>query len=465
MAMVVDLHSSSGMDSLLTGQKAYFASGITKPLSFRVEQLKKLHAIIKKYEKKLNDACYEDLHKSEKDTYMTEIGICYMEISFTLKRLGKWMKPRKAKTPMTHFGSKSYIYPEPYGSALIIAPWNYPINLAIAPLIGAIAAGNCAVVKPSELTPTVSAVLRDMLGEAFAPEYIAVVEGGAEESKELLKLPFDYIFFTGSVQVGKQVMESASRYLTPVTLELGGKSPVIVHKDANLRLAAKRIAWAKTLNAGQTCVAPDYLLVHEDVKDQLLEEMKKVGKAFYGEDPVGDEDYTRIVNERHFDRLVSYLKDGRILFGGSSDRETRAIEFTVMDNVEPDAPVMQDEIFGPILPVLTYKDFAETIAFVNARPKPLSFYLFTGSKELEARALASVSFGGGCVNDAIFHLATPYLPFGGVGNSGMGAYHGKASFDTFTHSKSVMHQTTRFDLKVRYPHGKRGLRLLKKLMK
>lgn len=453
------------VESILSAQKSFFASGGTKPVSYRIQQLRSLYQAIGSFETEIYDAFSKDLHKSEKDTFMTEISLCLTEISFTLKHLAKWAKPKKQRTPLTHIGSKSVIYPEPYGSALIIAPWNYPFQLAISPLIGAMAAGNCAVVKPSELTPAVSAVLKKMLEATFSPSYIAVVEGGVAASQELLRQPFDYIFFTGSVQVGKKVMESAANNLVPVTLELGGKSPLIVHNDANLDVAAKRIAWAKTLNAGQTCVAPDYLLVHEQVKDQLVEKIRQVAADFYGENPLTHPESTYIVNERHFDRLVSYLKDGDILFGGRSDRTTRAMELTLLDNVSLDAPVMQDEIFGPILPVLTYKEIGEVIDLVNSRPKPLALYLFTSSKELERRVLNSISFGGGCLNDALYHLATPYLPFGGVGNSGSGAYHGKASFDTFTHYKSVLHQTTAFDIALRYPTAKNALKLMRRLLK
>lgn len=450
---------------LVSRQQAFFASGATRSLAFRREQLDKLRAAIQAHEAELYEALKHDLHKSERDSFLTETAMCLMEISFIRKRLSRWIRPKKARTPLTHIGSRSVIYPEPHGCVLILAPWNYPFQLAVAPLIGAIAAGNCAVLKPSELTPRVSAVIARMLGETYPPDYIAVLEGGVEASEALLAEPFDYIFFTGSPAVGRIVMERAARRLTPVTLELGGKSPVIVHRDADLEKAAKRIAWAKTLNAGQTCVAPDYLYVHEEVKERFLASLQRQAAIFYGNDPLRHPDLTRIVNERHFKRLVSYLSEGRIVFGGGYDPSTRAMELTVLEDMPQGTSVMEDEIFGPILPAIPYRDMNEVLAGIGSRPKPLSLYLFTESAELTHRVLESVSFGGGAVNDAIYHLASPYLPFGGVGSSGMGAYHGKASFDTFTHYKSVLHQTTAFDLPFRYPNAKVKLSLLRRLMK
>ncbi|WP_438434773.1 aldehyde dehydrogenase [Gorillibacterium sp. sgz500922] len=452
-------------DLLLDRQRTFFATGATLPLSFRLEQLERLRGALESHEADLFAALRDDLHKSERDSFLTETALCLTEISFIRKRLARWMKPKRVPTPLTHIGSVGRIYPEPYGSALILAPWNYPVQLAIAPLIGAIAAGNCAVVKPSELTPRVSAVLARLIGDTFPADYIAVVEGGVDASEALLAQPFDYLFFTGSPAVGRIVMEKAARHLTPVTLELGGKSPVIVHRDADLAKAARRIAWAKTLNAGQTCVAPDYLYVHEEVKKPLLAALREQANAFYGSDPLRHPDLTRIVNERHFRRLVSYLDEGRVVFGGGYDEATRAMELTVLEAMDADSAVMQDEIFGPILPVLTYRDLNEALAGIRSRPKPLSLYLFTESREMARRVLRETSFGGGAVNDAVYHLASPYLPFGGVGTSGTGSYHGRASFDTFTHYKSVLHQTSRFDLPFRYPDSKAGLGLLRKLMK
>ncbi|MTH54658.1 aldehyde dehydrogenase family protein [Bacillus mangrovi] len=457
--------SRSEITDLLSRQKAYFADQKTKDLSFRIEQLVKLKAAIKKHEGKITEALALDLHKSELEAYSTEIGILYEEINFTLKRLKGWAKPERVRTALTHTGSKGFVIKEPFGSVLIIAPWNYPFQLALSPLVGAIAAGNTAVIKPSELTPNVSALIKDLLGEIYTDSFIATVEGGVPTSEALLEQPFDYIFFTGSVPVGKIVMEAASKHLTPVTLELGGKSPVIVHKDANITLAAKRIVFGKFTNAGQTCIAPDYLLVHKEVKQELQEAMQEAVLEFYGENPLESTRYSKIVSKRHYDRLTGYLSDGKILFGGNRSDEDHRIEPTFLDSPDPASPVMNEEIFGPIFPVLEFTELEEAITFINGRPKPLALYLFTESREIEKEVLGRVSFGGGCVNDTLMHIATPYLPFGGVGESGMGNYHGKYSFDTFSHSKSVLKQTSRFDFSFRYPSAKNGLKLIRKLLK
>jgi aldehyde dehydrogenase (NAD+) len=462
---IVKEASADEIKRLLAAQKDFFESQETKPAGFRLAQLQELKNSIKKNEQQLISALREDLGKSELEAYSTEIGILYEEIGYTLKHLKKWIKAKKVKTAMTHIGSKGYIIPEPYGSALIIAPWNYPVQLALSPLIGAIAAGNTAVIKPSELTPNVSRVLAALIKEAYPEEYISTVEGGVETSQQLLGQPFDYIFFTGSVPVGKLVMEAASKSLIPVTLELGGKSPVIVHEDANISLAAKRIVFGKFTNAGQTCIAPDYMFVHEKVKQPLLEEMKKYIKEFYSDSPLDNEDYSKIVNSRHFSRLEAYLSDGQVLFGGRVNGELRKMEPTLIDAPSFDSPVMQDEIFGPILPVYGYANLDEAISFIQSRPKPLALYLFTGSQEIENKVNGTVSFGGGCINDTLMHIATPYLPFGGVGESGIGSYHGMSSFGTFSHYKSVLKQTTLFDFSFRYPSAENGLKLIRKLMK
>ena len=363
-----------------------------------------------------------------------------------------------------HFKSSSYRVPEPYGVVLIMSPWNYPFQLAFAPLIGAVAAGNCAVVKPSSYSPHTSSLIAKILGGCFPKEYIAVIEGGREANQELLNQKFDYIFFTGSVSVGRTVMEAASRHLTPVTLELGGKSPCIVHEDANLELAARRIMWGKCLNSGQTCVAPDYLLVHRDVKDRLIMAMEKAITEFFGDTPCRNPEYPRIINEKHFNRLKGLLSDGRILVGGDVNEATLQIAPTIVDQVSWESPVMQEEIFGPILPVLEFEGIHEVITAVNSRPKPLALYLFTNDKNVEKRIIKSISFGGGCINDTIVHLATSYMPFGGVGESGMGSYHGKWSFDTFTHYKSIMKKSIWPDIRLRYPPYRDKLGLLKKFM-
>lgn len=451
--------------SILKKQQSFFRTDKTKDLSFRIDALEKLRSKIKANEQLLMDALRADLNKSEFDAYTTEIMIVLEEIKFTINHLQSWAKPRKVKTPITHIGSSSYIYPEPYGVTLIIAPWNYPFQLAVAPLIGAIAAGNCAVIKPSELTPTTSEVFAKLISEIFPEEYIAVVQGGVETSQALLEEKFDYIFFTGSVPVGKVIMEAAAKNLTPVTLELGGKSPCIVHEDANLKLAAKRIAWGKFVNAGQTCVAPDYLYLHKEIKAQFLQFFQEAIKELYGEKPLENQNFTRIVSERHFQRLCAFLDNGELLIGGNINQERLIIEPTVLTEITWEHPIMQDEIFGPILPVLEYESIENAIAGIDNHPKPLALYLFTESESIQKKALNQVTFGGGCINDTVYHLGSPYLPFGGVGTSGIGSYHGKGSFDTFSHEKSILKQTTRFDLPFRYPNLKDGLNKIKRFIK
>lgn len=453
------------VEAVVRKQKQFFLDGATSSISFRLQQLKKLKEWIKTYEPQILGALQQDLNKAEYEAYTTEIGIILEEIRFVSKHLKRWARPKRVKTALTHLGSKGYRIPEPYGSVLIIAPWNYPFQLAISPLIGAIAAGNTAVIKPSELTPTVAGVLKQLLQEVFPAEYVAVIEGGVEVSTELLNHSFDYIFFTGSVQVGKIVMEAAARKLIPVTLELGGKSPCIVHRDADLQLAAKRIAFGKYTNAGQTCIAPDYLLVHKDIKAGFIKELQKAIIEFFGEQPLEQQNFGRMVSERHFKRLIGFLKEGRIIAGGGYDQEKLKIEPTLLQDVEWDAQVMQEEIFGPILPILEYEQIADVIQQIRERPKPLALYLFTKDQEIEQEVLKKISFGGGCINDTLMHIATPYLPFGGVGESGLGSYHGEESFKTFSHFKSVLKQTTLFDFSFRYPSSKHGLRIIRKLLK
>lgn len=451
--------------SLVAKQRYFYHSGKTKDISFRMEALQKLRKAIQSYEKDLLQSLKFDLNKSEFEAYTTEIGILLSEISFTLSNLKSWIKPEKVKTPITHIGTTGYIYSEPYGVALIIAPWNYPFQLAIAPLIGAIAAGNCAIIKPSELTPKTSEVLAKLIKEIFEEEYISAVLGGVETSTALLKESFDYIFFTGSVSVGKIIMEAAVKQLTPVTLELGGKSPTIVHEDAKLKLAAKRIAWGKFINAGQTCVAPDYVYVHQSIIAEFLNELNKAIHELYGDSPLQNEDYTHIVSEKHFNRLQSFLNNGNIYTGGKSETEELVIEPTVLTEINWEDPVMQDEIFGPILPNLEYSNLSEVIEGIQHHPKPLALYIFSEDVGIQQKVLNSVSFGGGCINDTVYHLSSPYLPFGGVGPSGSGAYHGKASFDTFSHKKSILKQTTLFDIPFRYPNVKDGLKKIKMFLK
>lgn len=451
--------------SLIEKQKALFRTDKTKDIDFRIDALQKLRMAIINHEKLLVEALRIDLNKAEFEAYTAEIGFVLAELRFTISQLRSWAKPKKVKTPMTHIGSTSYVYSEPYGTALIIAPWNYPFQLAIAPLIGAIAAGNCAVIKPSELTPKTSALLGDLLHNLFPEEYIAVVQGGVTTSQALLNEKFDYIFFTGSVPVGKIVMEAATKNLTPITLELGGKSPCIVHEDANIKLAAKRIAWGKFTNAGQTCIAPDYLYLHKSIKDKFLEQFKETITELYGEEPLHNPDFTHIVSDRHFERLNSFLTNGDIYIGGSTNRDELVIEPTVLTNITWDDPVMEDEIFGPILPVLEYDNLSDVVNEIHRNPKPLAFYIFTEDQSVQQKMLNSVSFGGGCINDTVYHFASPHLPFGGVGTSGIGSYHGKGSFDTFSHKKSVLKQTTRFDIPFRYPNVKDGLKKIKMFLK
>jgi len=458
---VIDLD----LTTLVKKQREYFQSGITRPLSFRLARLKDLRQAVLRFEQEILDALKNDLNKTPFEAHATEIGMVLGELKCTIKHLPAWVKPRKVKTPLSNFLARSYITPEPYGIALILAPWNYPFNLTLAPLIGALAAGNCCIVKPSVYAPHTSAVIAQIIRACFEEEFVAVVEGGRQVNQDLLEEKFDYIFFTGSVAVGKTVMLAAAAKLTPVTLELGGKSPCIVDREANIDLAARRITWGKFLNAGQTCVAPDYLLVHKQVKDELINRMKSYIHDFYGRYPCSNPDYPKIINRKHFQRLLGLLKQGDIVTGGQYNEEKLVIEPTIMDHVSWEDPVMQEEIFGPILPVLEYADLTEMIAAINLRPQPLALYFFSTNRKKQQRILANVSFGGGCINDTIMHLANPYLPFGGVGNSGMGAYHGKASFDTFSHRKSILKKSNLFDIKLRYPpYDLSKLRIMKKLL-
>ena len=410
------------------------------------------------------DALRADLNKAPMESYMCENGIVLEEIRFHQRHLRRWMRNRRVRTPMAQFHARSFIAPEPYGVALLLSPWNYPVQLCLAPLVGAISGGNCAVVKPSAYAPRTSAALAKLLGGAFDPRYIAVVEGGRAQNSALLEQKFDYIFFTGSVAVGKVVMEAAAKHLTPVTLELGGKSPVIVDETADIPLAARRIAFGKVLNAGQTCVEPDYLLIHKTVKDAFVRAFRAALEAFF---PGGNyADMPVIITEKHYRRILSLLEGEPVALGGGHDDARRFIEPTLLDEVSPDSPIMQEEIFGPILPILTYGELSEAVEFVRARPRPLALYLFTSRPEAERQVLNSCSFGGGCINDTIIHLATSHMPFGGVGDSGMGSYHGKKSFDTFTHERSIVKKSTWLDLPMRYhPYGDGKLRLIRKFMK
>lgn len=457
------------IEELVKCQKDYFETGATRSLASRQEALARLKWGIKKYEKEIQEALKKDLGKSPFESYMTEIGMTVSEISYIQKHLPGWMKPRRRPTPVMHFPSSSFTVAEPYGTVLIMAPWNYPFMLCVEPLAGALAAGNCCILKPANYAAATSAVLKKLAEELFRPEHVAVVEGGRAENTALLEQKFDYIFFTGSRRVGQLVMEKAARHLTPVSLELGGKSPCIVDETANLKLAAKRIVFGKYLNAGQTCVAPDYLLVQEGVKDQLLSWIQHYIRKMYGENPLENENYPKIINDAHFMRLRGLMEGQDVSIGGQSDRETLKIAPAVLPHVSLKDPVMQEEIFGPILPVLSFGALEEAVRIqkqVLNGAKPLALYLFTGKKDRERKILSEISFGGGCINDTIVHLATPHLGFGGVGDSGMGSYHGKDSFETFSHRKSILKKSVRLDLPVRYqPAGERKLKLLRRFLK
>jgi len=452
------------IQEIVSRQREYFNTNDTKPASFRVAALKRLQNAIIKSEKEIFEALKKDLNKSDFESYMTEVGMVLDELRYAIRHTKGWAKPKTVPTPLAQFHAKSFTVPEPFGVVLIMSPWNYPFQLCIEPLVGAIAAGNCAIIKPSAYTPNTSSVIARMISSCFQDKYITVIEGGREQNTELLKQKFDYIFFTGSVAVGRLVMESASRNLTPVSLELGGKSPCIVDQTADLSCAARRLAFGKYLNAGQTCVAPDYLLIHRSVKDEFVKNLKTAVNDFFPNENYSD--MPVIVNDKHFARLLGLLKGEKILLGGKNNPGKRFIEPTVLDEITFDSPVMQEEIFGPILPVIVYDSIDEAINKINGRPKPLALYLFTSDKATENLVLEKVSFGGGCINDTIIHLASHHMGFGGVGNSGMGSYHGKLSFDTFTHYKSIVRKSTWIDLPMRYlPYSKRNFKLLRFFLK
>ncbi|MBS4974650.1 MAG: aldehyde dehydrogenase [Clostridium celatum] len=452
---------------IFKNQKEFFESGKTINVDYRIKNLKKLNDIIKKNEDKILNELKKDLGKSNFEGYVTEVGILYDDINFHIKNVKKWSSEEKRKSPIVYYPSKSYIYKEPYGVTLIIGPFNYPFQLVIAPLIGAISAGNTAIIKPSENSRNIALLLEKLINENFPEEYLRVVNplGGKETVSLLLDKPFDYIFFTGSVRVGKLVMQKAAQHLTPVTLELGGKSPCIVDSDAKLKLAAKRIVWGKFLNAGQTCVAPDYLCVHKSVKDELLKLIINEIRVQFGENVRNSEDYPRIVNKSSLERLSGYLNDGKIYYGGNIDEDNLYMEPTLIIKPDLNSPLMSDEIFGPILPILVYEDLDNVIKFINHREKPLALYYFSESKKKIKYVLTSTTSGGVTINDTIIHVANPNLPFGGVGNSGVGKYHGKESFETFTHNKSVMKRGTFIEFNIRFAPYKNKLNLVKRIMK
>lgn len=444
------------INNILEQQKKFFQSGATLSVDFRIEMLKKLKNALKLYEKEIASALYADLGKSDFESFMCETGLALSEIGYMIKNVRRFSKEKTVRTPMSQFAARSYLKPSPYGNVLIMSPWNYPILLTIDPIADAIAAGNTVIVKPSAYSPATSALLEKMLGGIFQPEYIAVVTGGRKENAALLDQKFDLIFFTGSQNVGKEVLRHAAEHLTPAVLELGGKSPCIVDDTAKIKLAAKRIVFGKFLNCGQTCVAPDYVLCQSSVKDELLREIILQIKAQFGENPLENPDYGKIVNEKHFDRVCSLIDAQKVAWGGKSDRARLKIEPTVLDNVTWEDAVMQEEIFGPIMPVLTFEKTEDIFSLLADKQKPLALYMFSENRENIRAVTERCSFGGGCINDTIIHLATSEMGFGGVGESGMGAYHGKAGFDAFSHTKSIVDKKTWVDMPVRYQPYKRG---------
>ncbi|MFA6624576.1 MAG: aldehyde dehydrogenase [Bacilli bacterium] len=454
------------ISELVNRQRDYFNKGDTLSYKFRYEQLCRLEKGIKDMEKEIFDALYADLHKAPFESYMAEVGLTLSELTFVKKHLKKWMRKQRVHTPITQFPCKSFTFAEPYGVTLIMSPWNYPFMLTMEPLIGAIASGNTVVLKPSAYSKNTSDVIGKLISRIFDPSYIVSVEGGREANSLLLEQRFDYIFFTGSVNVGKLVMEKASRYLTPVSLELGGKSPCIIDKNTDIQLAAKRLVFGKFLNAGQTCVAPDYVIVHKDIEEELIKNVRYWIDNMYKGDALNDPDYPCIVNDKHFERILGLIDKDKVVYGGKFNKERRQIEPTVLKDVTLDDAVMKEEIFGPIMPILTYKTKEDLLKIIHSYEKPLALYLFTDDRKFEDYIISHVSYGGGCINDTIVHLATSNMGFGGVGYSGMGSYHGELSFKTFSHIKSVAERHNWLDLNIRYhPYSKKKEKILRKLMK
>ncbi|PLZ14733.1 aldehyde dehydrogenase [Fischerella thermalis] len=457
--------SETSIHPILEQQRVFFQSGKTKSLSFRISQLKLLQQSVKENKTVICQALKADLNKPEFEAFSSEIILVFKEIEYCIKNLKNWTKPQKAKVPWQLLPASAKIYPEPLGVVLIIGTWNYPFQLVITPLIGAIAAGNCTIIKPSELAPHTSSIISKLIAQYFQPEYITVIEGGVETSQKLLSEKFDHIFFTGGTAVAKIIMEAAAKNLTPVTLELGGKNPCIVDTDIHIAHTARRITWGKFINAGQTCLAPDYLLVHTNIKKNLISAIQKCIQDFYGNNPAISPDYGRIINQKQFDRIISLLKGNKIIFGGETNREQLYIAPTLIENVSLTDSIMQEEIFGPVLPIIEYTDVSEAIALINSLPKALALYLFSNNKSLQQRVLQTTSSGTVCLNETVMHIGVSSLPFGGVGDSGIGSYHGKFSFDTFSHYKSVLHNPFWLDLKWRYaPYTKGKLSFLKRLI-
>ena len=460
--MAIENTTTERIEQIVAAQRNLFRSGVTLDLKYRLNALKALKSALHRWEKQLADALWADLHKSYEEGYMTELSIVLGEIDNHIKHLKKWAADKRCATPLKMFPSRSKVISEPLGCSLIVAPWNYPVQLLLNPLVGAISAGCTALLKPSPYVPTVSKVVEQLIKDTFAEEYIAVVQGNRDVNSALLEHRFDIIFFTGSPALGRKVMSAAAKNLTPVVLELGGKSPCIVDSSANIATVARRIAWGKSLNAGQTCIAPDYLLVHHSVKERLVEALEREFKSLLGENPKQAKHFVRIVNERAFDRLTGYLEGAKVLFGGESDRSERYISPTVVEVTDLQNPIMQEEIFGPIFPLVTFSDTAEAVKFITEREKPLALYYFGDCKSADY-VLRHTSSGGACINDTIMHIANENMPFGGVGNSGMSSYHGKESFDVFSHRRAVVTTPTWLDVPFRYmPYKIFGL--VKKLL-
>ncbi len=450
---------------ILQNQREYFLTGETKNIKFRKRQLKNLRKAILDNEQNIYNALKTDLGKTEIESYMCEFALVINEIDYMLKHIKSFSKPKRVHTEIANFPAKAYTLPSPKGNVLIMSPWNYPFMLTMEPLVDAIAAGNTAIVKPSAYSKATSQLIFDIISKTFEPKYIASILGGREANQDLLTLKFDHIFFTGSKAVGHEVLKSAEKNMTTVTLELGGKSPCIVDKSAKIPLSAKRIVFGKFMNVGQTCVAPDYILVHESVKDKLLNELVLQIKRQYGENPLDDENYGKIISEKHFDKLISLLEGQNIYYGGKSNRQTLKIEPTIVVDPKLDSPIMTEEIFGPIIPVVTYSTYEEALEIIRRNDTPLATYIFSQNKNTINFFENSVQFGGGCINDTIMHLTTPRLAFGGVGESGMGAYHGKRGFDTFSHHKSIINKSTKMDVPLRYrPHSKFKKKMIKKFL-
>lgn len=454
------------VEEIVSNQRKFFNTQKTKDIDYRIDKLKKLKEKIKQYQPEICEALKKDLGKAPTEAYMAEIGMVLEDLSYIIRHVKKWSKREYKMSPIAQFPSTSFRIAEPYGLVLVMSPWNYPFLLTMQPVVGAIAAGNCVVIKPSRYSAYTAEIMKKIVEETFSSEHAILLKGSSELSTELLTQKFDYIFYTGSTRVGKIVMEAASKNLTPVTLELGGKSPVIIDKNSNVSLAAKRVAFGKLLNAGQTCVAPDYVFVHKDVKQEFIKGLKESITKFLGDEPLKNEEYPKMANEKQFNRISELIKNSKVLFGGKSDKETSKIELTIVDNTDINSEVMQEEIFGPILPIIEYEDINEVVKYINDHHKPLALYLFTNDKKVQKRFLKEVAFGGGCINDTVIHLATTKMGFGGVGYSGMGDYHGKYSFEAFSHYKSIVKKANWLDLPMRYhPYTKLNDKLIKMFMK